>query len=143
MKHFLAATDGSAGSDRAIDMAAQLARTFDGTLLILTVTNEGVTDAAIEDLVRSEGDVGEALDLITNQILRHAKERARHAGAPRVDTLSHWGDAAQSIIDCARDHRIDAIVVGRRGRGQLSGLLLGSVSQKLVTLAPCPVVVVP
>jgi nucleotide-binding universal stress UspA family protein len=47
------------------------------------------------------------------------------------------------LIDIAKDGPVDKIVVGRRGRGELAGLLLGSVSQKLVSLAPCAVVVAP
>jgi len=142
MKRILAATDGSEGADRAVDVAAELARALDGTLLILTAT-DNVSDSAVERLARLEGGIGEALDLVANQILRRAKERAHRIGVPRIETLNGWGDPTQSIIDCAGDHRIDIIAVGRRGRGQLSGLLLGSVSQKLVTLAPCPVIVVP
>ncbi len=142
MKRILAATDGSQGGDRAVDLAAELARALDGTLLILTVI-DGTSDGAVDQLARHEGGVGEALDLLANQILHRAKERGHLGGAPRVELLSGWGDATQSIIDRARDVRADVIAVGRRGRGQLSGLLLGSVSQKLVTLAPCPVIVVP
>ncbi len=41
------------------------------------------------------------------------------------------------------DARADAVFMGRRGRGRLQGLLLGSVSQKLASLAPCMVVIVP
>lgn len=56
---------------------------------------------------------------------------------------SEGADRAVAIIDLVREGLIDLLVAGRRGRGQLTGLLLGSVSQKLTTLAPCPVMIVP
>ncbi len=142
MKRILAATDGSDGGERAVELAARLAHSLDGTVLILTVMND-FPESSLNALVRSESDIGEVVELLVNQILNHARTCAARAGATRIETLSGWGDPTQSIINFAREHHADAIVVGRRGRGQLSGLLLGSVSQKLVTLAPCPVIVVP
>jgi nucleotide-binding universal stress UspA family protein len=142
MKRILAATDGSDGAERAVELAAELAHSLDGTLLILTVADD-LSSGALNALARSERDLGEAVDLLVNQILNHARTCASRAGATRIETLSGWGDPTQSIINFARQHNAEAIVVGRRGRGQLSGLLLGSVSQKLVTLASCPVIVVP
>lgn len=49
--------------------------------------------------------------------------------------------AARALLDMAKG--ADLLVVGSRGRGGFTGLLLGSVSQQVVTHAPCPVVVVP
>ncbi len=142
MKRILAATDGSDSAARAVELAAELAHSLGGRLLILTVMDD-LSGSALDAVARSERDLGEAIDLVTNQILNHARTCAARAGTACIETLSGWGDPTQSIINFAREHHADAIVVGRRGRGQLSGLLLGSVSQKLVTLAPCPVIVVP
>jgi nucleotide-binding universal stress UspA family protein len=136
------ATDGSPGGDRAIDLASALANATHARLLILTVGNNLAGDE-VKELARVEGSVGEAHELIANQILEWAKQRAQSCGASSVETLFSWGDPAQVIIETARSHNADVIVVGRRGRGRLAGLLLGSVSQKLVSLAPCAVVVVP
>ncbi len=142
MKRILAATDGSAGAERAVEFAAQLAHSLDGTVLILTVMDD-LSGSAVKALARSERDLGEAVDLLVHQILHRARTCASGAGATRIETQSAWGDPTGSIIKFADQHHADAIVVGRRGRGQLSGLVLGSVSQKLVTLAACPVIVVP
>jgi nucleotide-binding universal stress UspA family protein len=47
------------------------------------------------------------------------------------------------IAELARRSQADMIVMGTRGRGQVAGLLLGSVTQRLLHLAPCPVLAVP
>ncbi len=142
MKHILVATDGSEDADRAIDFAADLVKACAGRLTVLTVGGN-VSRDELGQLVRAEGGIAAALELLANRVLLEAGPRARRGGASEVRTQIAWGDPAQAIIDAARREHADAIVLGRRGRGRLTGLLLGSVSQKLVSLAPCPVIVVP
>jgi nucleotide-binding universal stress UspA family protein len=142
MKLIMAATDGSTCADRAIDMASTLAKVSGAGLLVMTV-GDSLAGTELNELARAEGGMGEALELITSQVLQRARERARQQGVTSIEVQSGWGDPAEIIIEVARSRKADAIVVGRRGRGRLTGLLLGSVSQKLVSLAPCPVIVVP
>ena len=52
------------------------------------------------------------------------------------------GDPAETILEVARTRDSDLIVMGARGMGRLQGLLLGSTSQKVLSLAPCPVLIV-
>ncbi|SKA31005.1 Nucleotide-binding universal stress protein, UspA family [Enhydrobacter aerosaccus] len=142
MHHILVATDGSEGAGRAMDVAAEMTKAMSGTLSILTVGGNA-SDEEMQQLRAAEGDLWGALDQASRQILRRAEERTRQLGVSPTRSLVAWGDPATAIIDAVRREAVDAIVIGRRGRGQLAGLLLGSVSQKIVTLAPCVVVVVP
>jgi nucleotide-binding universal stress UspA family protein len=142
MQRIMVATDGSSGANRAVDVAAELAQAVAGDLLIATVADSQLTEDARE-LARVEGNIGDVLEALTAKTLKGAEARARRLGVSRIELRTGAGDVAQSLIDIAAGNSVEMIVLGRRGRGQLAGLLLGSVSQKLVSLAPCAVVVVP
>ena len=142
MRHIMVATDGSEGAGRAVDVAAELAKAFGGKLFIVTVARN-LSGEETRELARAARNIGDALEGLSMQILTAAENRARRLGLTDVQLQIGWGDAAQSIIETAAREAADAIVLGRRGRGRLTGLLLGSVSQKVASLAPCTVIVVP
>lgn len=142
IRNFLVATDGSEGASRALDVAIAAVKAAGGTLQIVTIA-PALTAGEQKEFRRAEGDVADPSEIFGERILEEARRRAERAGIKPSKTMLRWGDPAEAIIDAIVQEKVDAIVVGRRGRGRLEGLLLGSVSQKLATLAPCIVVVVP
>ena len=145
MRCILAATDGSESANRAVDAAAQIAKRFDAKLMVVNAIDRGVlfTDE-MKRFTEVEGMLlGEALTSLSSGILRDAECQAKKHGLMSVQMESREGEAAQVVMEIAHENAVDAIVVGRRGRGQLASLLLGSISQKLVALSPCMVIVVP
>jgi nucleotide-binding universal stress UspA family protein len=138
----MVATDDSKGANRAVDVAAELAKALGGDLLIATVADTLLGEEA-RLMARAEGSLGDAMEALMTRTLKAAEARARRLGVSQVELRTGSGDVAQSLINIAASSSVEIIVLGRRGRGQLAGLLLGSVSQKLVSLAPCAVVVVP
>lgn len=143
MKLIIAASDGSEGAERAVAAAADLVKAINGKLLIVNVSEDKFSGAQLRLLEQLQVSEGDALEEISRRILTKAEAIARDHGAVSVETMSGAGDPAQALIDIANSTHADAIVVGRRGHGQLQGLLLGSVSQKLSCLAPCAVMVIP
>jgi nucleotide-binding universal stress UspA family protein len=145
MSLILVATDGSAGADRAIDYAARRAKTEGLDLVIVNVVGGyGLPDKAMRAFTRTQGAwLREELASLSAETLNKARDRARKLGVRAIRLESRTGEVAPTIIKVARETKIDAIVVGKRGAGRVAGLLLGSVSQKLASLASIPVTVVP
>jgi len=142
MSCIMVATDGSAGAGRAVEVAAELARTLACDLLIVTVADR-LLGEEVRQMPHTGVSGGDVLEALTAQTLKTAETRARELGVQRVEIKTGWGHVTQSLLALAASSQARMIVIGRRGRGQLDGLPLGSISHKLVSLAPCPVVVVP
>ena len=146
MKRILVAVDGSSPSLRAVDLGADLAAKYGAELLLMNVMPEqAMVDPTLREFARSEGLEGspyEVFRAFVSKALSDAQTHANDAGVSRVTPEIATGDPAAVILAAAEHRSIDLIVLGRRGRGQLSALLLGSVSQKVANGAACPVLIV-
>lgn len=138
----LVATDGSTSAARAETVAATIAAGCKCKLVILTISS-GLPADELRRLAQNKGDLGSARHALVAQILEDAAERARRAGVTDIQPLSDHGDPAATIINIAEREAVDLIVIGKRGLGGLSQLLLGSVSRSIVDHARCAVTVVP
>jgi nucleotide-binding universal stress UspA family protein len=145
----LTATDGSDAANRALQCAAKLTNALNGQLEIIHVV--ALRDIPLEQLdqyTRSGGvSRAEAMTEASRETLHAAQVLVASLGIANATAVSaielHEGNVAETIIESARRNSADLIVAGKRGIGRLSGLVLGSVSQKLVEHAPLPVIVVP
>jgi nucleotide-binding universal stress UspA family protein len=139
----LVPTDFSAPSDAALDFAKTIAATFGASLHLLHVFEDPfVTGAfASEAYVPMPADTRAVLLDDARTRLAHrlpAEDQGRYHGTSEIVT----GVSAPTIIDFARDNEIDLIVMGTHGRTGMAHLLLGSVAERVVRLAPCPVLTV-
>ncbi len=148
VKTILVPTDGSEHADRAVACAADLAQKYDAKVILLHVMRELGSErvpeelrglARLENVVITERDIRQAA---ASELLAGAEARAREHGAGRVERTISQGDPARRILECAQAREADLIVMGSRGRGDLEGLLLGSVSHKVAHLAPCTCITV-
>ena len=143
MQRVLVAVDGSDGADRALNAAAELAKANAAELIIVNV-EQGYLSENAEAIGQADGaNLDAILFSASEETLARAHTKATALGVTKISTHSGLGDAAGFILEVAKNERPDIIVAGRRGRSRLMGLLIGSVSQKLVSLAPCKVLIVP
>jgi nucleotide-binding universal stress UspA family protein len=147
MERILTAVDGSAPSLKAVAFAADLAAKYGAELILLTVAREfsPALTAELAAYTRQEHidtPLGELGSAHADSVPAGARLEAQTKGAPRISTRSFTGDPAEEIIALAKDLHPDLVVIGSRGHGRLAGLLLGSVAQKVLAHAACPVLVV-
>jgi nucleotide-binding universal stress UspA family protein len=131
--------DGSDESKRALHWAVEEARLRGAKLLAVHAWSYQFT-AGPDYAPAADPDFLESLRQQADQVLDEALAEAGTAGV-EIERTAVEGPPAATLVDAAEG--ADLLVVGSRGRGGFSGLLLGSVSQQAAHHAPCPVVIVP
>ena len=143
LKRIVVATDFGEAADVAFAYGRELARTFGASLDVLHVADNVVARgyagegfmAAYPDLQRDvEEAAAKRLDaMVCDEDRAVLKART----AIRVST-----SPALAIVDYAREAHSDLIIMGTHGRGAMAHLLMGSVAERVVRTAPCPVLTV-
>jgi nucleotide-binding universal stress UspA family protein len=136
--HILLGVDGSEHALRAAKTAADLARNMKSEILRIVVAYDSVPPYLGEPNMQTaiSARMKEA-----DKVLQKAMEVVGEIPG-EVHTEILEGPPAEAILDVANTRKCDLIVVGSRGLGRLTGLLIGSQSQKVVQHAPCPVLIV-
>lgn len=134
-KKILVATDGSKFSSIATTKAIDFAKAYGGSLVIVSVVDvptEFYAEApqAVDDMVRKAKEYTAAV-----------RKQAEAAGI-KAETYVGEAEAFEAIVRLAKDEGVNMIVVGSHGRTGLRRLLMGSVTEKVIGHAPCPVLVV-
>jgi nucleotide-binding universal stress UspA family protein len=139
LKKILVPTDFSPCSQAAVRHGFELARTFDATVHLLHVVKDPNTSAWVQ---------GFPIPVV--EILEHFQEEARN----RLLASVRESDRSRVVVSCpiaapvaeilryAQDESIDLIVMGTHGRGFVAHALIGSIAERVVRRAPCPVLTV-
>ena len=147
--------DGSAHAQLALELASTLAAKYDARLILINVAvgdenvPEDVYNTASRKLMDEERDGKDTgvpqhkshylrvLGCLGKSLLADARQLAEKLGVKQVETVTVLGGAGEQIIQHAKQSSADLIVMGSRGFSELKGLVLGSVSQKVLQMATC------
>ena len=169
--HIVVPCDGSEPSSNALDFAVELAKLCGSRLSLLHVIHRGVSLEDLRHIAERYGFLDQIEDDLSNPdvivpvatpatgvpiivvpdelltkagtlLLDRLAADVRARGSNQVTTHLLDGDPADEVLRYAEESGIDLIVTGSRGLGTLKGLILGSVSRKLVENAACPCLVV-
>ena len=143
IKNILVATDFGEAADTALGYGRELATRFGATLHVLHVAeNVYITAFGAETYASFAPDMQRDIEQAAQRKLHEALIDSDGSGPKTVPAVMTSGAPAFAIVDYARDHDIELIVMGTHGRGVVQQFLMGSVAERVVRLAPCPVLTV-
>jgi nucleotide-binding universal stress UspA family protein len=136
-KTIVVGVDGSEDAERAVSVAVDLARQEDARLVFAHVEQDVVGKGAKAPVVADEGE-------LRHEIAERAKELSSQGVEATVETSTIvLGGPAHAIEEIADKAGADVIVVGTRGHSAMAGVVLGSVTQRLLHVAKRLVLAVP
>jgi len=150
-KKILVAYDGSEQSKRAIDYAADMASSCEGSLVVLTVVpkvtipifpDEGfgtVPVATSPDWAEYQDKMNASYQKSQTEVVKDLKE---HYPTLKVEGILLEGRPSATIVEQAEKTQSDLIIIGSRGLGGISGWILGSTSRRVVESCTKPVLVI-
>jgi len=137
LKKILVPVDGSESSMRAAAYAAELAKAMNSEILLIhchksfpVVLGEPYFQKAVDKIIKK-----------SDALLEPYRKMLQDSGVAFADKILE-GPAAGAICEVAKIEKIDLIIMGSRGRSDLEGLLLGSCTHRVLSMALCPVLVV-
>ena len=142
LEHILVATDFGEASENALNYGRSLARTFGGRLRVLHVAQNALMFAGPEavgvDIVAVQAKIDAAAAQQLQAVIGDDDRRELQA----VPVIRNGNTPACEIVSYAKEANIDLIVMGTHGRGAMAHLFMGSVAERVIRTAPCPVLTV-
>ena len=140
-KHILIPTDGSALAEAAVHAGIQFCKETGARATVVTVTLPFPNSPMSGFAGDTRGMYEAGMRLESDARLARAKDIARAAGVPCEVRSHHDWHPFQAIVQAAKSEKCDAIFMASHGRRGLTGFLLGSETQKVLTHTTLPVVV--
>ena len=148
MKKILVPVDGSVASQKAAEKAVSIAKLIDGELTFMTVVNLPTGDKysyfgmAVENaFIANRKNLLKELIHEENLMLDILIKNIDTTGLKTITKIIA-GKPVEEIIKLATEENFDFIVMGKRGFSNIERFFIGSVTQKVIAQAPCPVMVI-
>ena len=141
----LIAVDGSRHSLKGVEYGAEIAAATKAKVILLNVVKKMSIPEGLREFAKAEHIYGMDIDLLKRGaqfMLDKAMDATRKAGVKDVEIEVEEGPFARTIVARAKHHRVNLIVMGSRGMGDIEGALGGGVSYRVGVLAKCPLLVV-
>jgi nucleotide-binding universal stress UspA family protein len=136
-KHIVIANDGSDGGLKALAMACDLAKLHGASLRMISVEEIPNIPASIDEVIETKTEENHKF----HDALAKAREIAKKKGV-KLDAEVVAGHAVAAVVAYVKAKNADLLIVGFMGHSALYERIIGSTADRLVRLAPCPVLVV-
>ena len=140
-KKILVAVDGSLCSNKAVKQAVEMCKVFNAELHTIFVISEMVVEGLRRMDKEKVDELKKGLKAEGEKYFRDAYKQAKEADVKAVKVIKA-GFPADEIVTYAKKSKIDLIVTGTHGKRGATRPLIGSVADRVIHLAPCPVMVV-
>jgi len=144
MKNILVPIDGSKASEKAAEKSIEIAKLYNSKVTFLSVTDVRFVYSYSENGIVVPIDYSQTVSMFTNlqtKMLDDFTDKIDCAGIP-VEKVVLTGIPSDEIIQFANESNCDLIVMGRRGFSKIKRFFVGSVTQRVISDAPCPVLVI-